>query len=231
MAPPSTPDNFPSQAAFDYLILIEVGPEATKRTFQVFKGVICFYSGYFATSLNSAFREAHNHVVRLPTEDPLLFAYFHHWLYTRTFFDSSLDPAVALDFDTLARLWVFGDAHDIPMLQNEVIDILRRKMDSKTFFSAEVIAYIYDNTVESSTLRHLVKQTLKDWLGWTLWWGPAAELENMDCEDVVDLAGTLKEMDYDPRERFSAIKAVRESLSRYWQKHEEGEKGEMRDGK
>lgn len=150
---------------FDTLIQVNVGSSseegATERTFEVFKGVLCFYSGYFATCLNGRWKEAEDQVGPLPDEEPLIFDLFVNWIHTRLFYDSTLEPHVLMDFAALAKLWVFGDAHDIPMLQNEVVDITLRKIrKSKTVFTRDAIEYIYDKTVEFSMLRTLLCDVL-----------------------------------------------------------------------
>ena len=43
----------PLRDLFDTLIRIEVGTGEDKRTIEVFKGVLCFYSGYFNASLST----------------------------------------------------------------------------------------------------------------------------------------------------------------------------------
>lgn len=147
---------------FDTLIHLEIGTGDSKRTFEALKGVLCFYSGYFNAALNGRFREATDYAVTMPTEDPLIFDLFLHWIHTRRFFESTLEPTVLLDYATLAKLWVFGDAHHVPLLQNVVSDILTEKMfNTATAPEAEVIDYIYNNTAEGSQLREDLLDNLR----------------------------------------------------------------------
>lgn len=99
--------------------------------FHLVKAFLCFYSGYFNSLFHSAFREADEGSVTLPTEDPYIFVLFSHWILTRRFYhstQSALEPYEMLSFATLAKLWVFGDAHEVPLLQNTVIDALAVKI-------------------------------------------------------------------------------------------------------
>ena len=81
-----------NREAFDTIIEVQVGTGDDKRTFEVFKGVLCFYSGYFQAALNGRFAEAHVHIVKLPTEEPLIFELFRYWIHTRRFFEPVLEP-------------------------------------------------------------------------------------------------------------------------------------------
>ncbi|KAK4540191.1 hypothetical protein LTR36_009689 [Oleoguttula mirabilis] len=162
MAPPSTPNSFPSSEMFDDLIIIEVGTGDTKRTFEVFKGVLCFYSAYFSSALNGRFRESTEGVIKLPTEDPLIFDLFHHWLFTRRLFDSTLEPSSLLDYRTIAKLWIFADAHLVPLLQNTIADIFAEKMmTSVTAPDSQTIDFIYENSSQGSLLRYTVVQSIR----------------------------------------------------------------------
>ena len=54
----------------------------------------------------------------------------------------------------IAKLWVFADAHVVPLLQNVASDgILEKIKDTRTFPSLDDLTYIYDNTMDSSPLR------------------------------------------------------------------------------
>ncbi|KAK3686460.1 hypothetical protein LTR37_019779 [Vermiconidia calcicola] len=161
MAPPSKPDSFPSSDKFDTLVSIQIGTGEGQRTFEVFKGVFCFYSGYFTAALDGRFIEGREGVVKLPTEDPVVFELFRHWIHTRCFFESTLAPEILLSFDMIGKLWIFGDAHDIQMLQNVVADILVAKVWDRQFPSAEVVSYILENTAEGSHLRRLLMELAK----------------------------------------------------------------------
>ncbi|KAK3696615.1 hypothetical protein LTR37_017868 [Vermiconidia calcicola] len=158
MAPPSKSDSFPSSDKFDTLVSIQVGTGESQRTFEVFKGVLCSYSGYFTAALDGRFIEGREGVVKLPTEDPVVFELFRHWLHTRCFFESTLAPEILLSFDMIGKLWILGDAYDLRILQNVVADILVAKVLDRQFPSAEVVSYIFENTAEGSHLRRLLME-------------------------------------------------------------------------
>lgn len=103
--------------------------------------------------------EAQEQVIKLPTEDPKIFGYFCKWIHTRCFFESTISPEIILPFQTLANMWVFGDAHEVPMFQNAVADIICQKMANPPgSLELDDLFYVRENTVESSPLRGLVAQ-------------------------------------------------------------------------
>ena len=156
---------------FDTLINIEVGSGDEKRTFEVYKGVLCFYSSYFRAALDGRFIEAQEHRVKLSTEDPKIFKMFRHWIHTRCFFESTIAPSTLLSFRIIADLWIFGDAHEVPMLQSEVANVMLEKVrQSRNFPSIVDLTYICDNTIESSPLRRLLAGVFSATSGRELSW-------------------------------------------------------------
>jgi hypothetical protein len=150
---------------FDILVRITVGPEDSdsRRTFEVFKGVICFYSGYFEAAFKGRFREAKERAVTVPTEDPLIFSLFRHWIHTRRFYDSTLLPSTLMDYMTIAKLWVFADAHDVPLMRTAAVEILKDKMsDEVRIPEPATVEYILLNSAESSELRKAVLGFFKE---------------------------------------------------------------------
>lgn len=153
---------------FNDLVRIEVGTGEAKRTFETWRGVLSFYSGYFDGALNGRFRESAEGLVAIPSENPLIFDLFNHWAITRRFFESTLAPSTLFDYRTLAELWVFGDAHINPLLQNTVADILAEKMiTTATVPDSDTIDYIYENTVPGSRLRYTIRRSIEDLHGFS----------------------------------------------------------------
>lgn len=127
------------------------------RTFEVFQGVLCFYSGYFEAMFSHPWQEGQHQSMQLRTEDPYIVDFFVHGIHTRHFYDSTLEPYLLMDYLTLSRIRIFADAHDIPMLQNEVMDLLQQKLRcTVSFFSTEEIEYIIETTNPNAELRQLV---------------------------------------------------------------------------
>ena len=139
------------------MVRIKVSEGDDQKCFEVHKGVISFYSGYFERALKGSFIEAQKGEVTLPTEDPAVFDLFQYWLYTKRFLpDMTAEEPGELDWNVLCGLWVFGDAHEIPLLQNTVADKLVEKMINTDIVPINEITFIYDDTTEGSQLRALV---------------------------------------------------------------------------
>ena len=148
---------FRARDVSDTLIRIDVGTGSAMRTFSVLGGYLCFYSGYFSAALNGRYIESQDSQVKLSTEDPQIFELFRNWIHTRQFYQSTLAPSQLLPFKMIAKLWVFADAHVVPLLQNVASDIMVEKIkDTRTFPSLDDLTYIYGNTIDTSRLRLLI---------------------------------------------------------------------------
>ncbi|KAF7188868.1 hypothetical protein HII31_09791 [Pseudocercospora fuligena] len=82
MALPSTSDKKPSAADFDSIIRLKVGKD--EQVFEIYKGIMKFYSGYFRSAIenieNGRFKEAEENIITLPEEEPETFKLFKDWL-------------------------------------------------------------------------------------------------------------------------------------------------------
>lgn len=173
---------------FDTLVHIEVGADTDdgheKRTFEIFKGVLTFYSGYFQAALSKSWHEAQTNTVKLTEEDPLVFSLFVSWIHTRRFYESTLAPTLLMNFTLLAKLWVFGDAYDVPLLQNTAMDFMVQKCtQERCFFDAESVRYIWFNTVETSKLRKLLIHGMES-IELSALSGDSSRLEVGDLDDI-----------------------------------------------
>ncbi|KAK4624533.1 hypothetical protein CLAFUW4_06224 [Fulvia fulva] len=159
MAPPSTPDRSPSGSEiFGAVIDVVVGSNNTTRTFTVHQGVLCFYSGYFKTTLSA---EASEGAIKLPNEDPAIFDTFSLWLYTRRFVNPvGEDDVTRLGIKKLTILWLFAEKHQIPLLQNEVLNFIHKKLGAERHSLVTDLQYLYEHTKPDSPLRLYYIQAL-----------------------------------------------------------------------
>ena len=118
--------------------------------------MLCFYSGYFDSACNGSFRESKAKNVSPITEGIEVFRTFIYWMYHRRFYENSTEEVSKTKWETVIRLWVFGDAHAIPMLQNAVIDLLHKKVLADWRVPIAEICLIYDSTPPGSVLRRYV---------------------------------------------------------------------------
>ncbi|KAK3684535.1 hypothetical protein LTR37_020177 [Vermiconidia calcicola] len=166
--PPSTPNQYPPKtprntssyitykSAFDDIVEIRAGENEDAKSFHMHKGVLCFYSGYFARALNGTFAEASKGVVELKTEDKNVFEMFEYWTYGRRFCEPAQSYTGAIVWLDIAKLWIFGDSHHIPLLQNDVIDLMKTVVVNYWVIPTSPTNHIYENTVPTAPLRKFV---------------------------------------------------------------------------
>lgn len=147
-----------SSDLYDTIIRIKVGTDSEAETFEIHKGILCFYSEYFQGSLNGSFVEAKDKVVGLPTESPETFKLFKDWLYTQKIVLGQDDKTRF--FTQLCRLWIFGDAHIVPLLQNAAADMITERSYTWWCNPSYQLHLAYENTVTGSKLRYLLVDTM-----------------------------------------------------------------------
>ncbi|GAB7350785.1 hypothetical protein MBLNU459_g1327t1 [Dothideomycetes sp. NU459] len=152
MSAPSTADKHPCSKHFDDVIRIVVGSQVV---FYIHRGVLSFYSDHFNKVLNESLKGAMRKTLALEDEDETIFAIFRGWLYARELRDANDNVGRHLAWTTLTRLWVFGDKHLVPLLQNNVTDTIITKVVAEQRFDCRELPYIYANTVPGAKLRTL----------------------------------------------------------------------------
>ena len=121
--------------------------------------MLCLYSDFFRAAFKGSFKEAIERKIELPDVDVDTFEAFQVWLYSQSVRnvegsqDSIFQSAKLPSFWVLARLWVFGDRHQIPLLQNCAIDALIQKNRDENRFALIVVQTAYENTLHGSPLR------------------------------------------------------------------------------
>ncbi|THW56372.1 hypothetical protein D6D20_08756 [Aureobasidium pullulans] len=146
----SKPDKWPSIEHYNGIVTVVVGSK--KKSYSLHKGLLCFYSDYFRAAFNGSFKEATDGKIELMEVEPEVFDIFQVWLYSRRL-QTSEDSFPS--YTTLAQLWVFGDKHQIPLLQNEVMDGIFAK-EAKLVFHTKLVNLAYEQTPVGSPLRKAV---------------------------------------------------------------------------
>lgn len=129
-------------------------PESEKKTFEVYRGVLVFYSDYFRASLEGGFREAVEKHIELNSDDVDVstFNLFKCWLYTRKIQKDGLGET-GLGSLSICKLWIFADAYLTPLLKNHCINLLCQQFAEQDWLTVETIDFVYSHTMESSSLR------------------------------------------------------------------------------
>lgn len=138
--------------AYDEIVTIIAGNKPA-RIYKIHKGVLTFYSGYFAKALNGSFAEAAKMEVKLPDSESRVFDAVQNWLYSHQLHPANETDVKEMDFASIAKIWVFGDAHDMPALQNAAVDLFHRAVLEQWIVPTGCLTWIYTNTVPSARLR------------------------------------------------------------------------------
>ncbi|TIA13725.1 hypothetical protein D6C80_06131 [Aureobasidium pullulans] len=156
----STPNRLPSsKKLYKETVKILVGPG--KEAYSVHKELLCFYSDFFRAAFNGSFKEAIESRIELPDAEVSIFEAFQTWLYARTLLNAE-DPMDKPDrpfyhsHPILAKLWIFGDKYQIPLLQNNVIDIMHAKVEKDNNTPVKAIKLVYENALPGSSLREAI---------------------------------------------------------------------------
>jgi hypothetical protein len=127
---------------------------ASKTRYTLHKGLLCFYSDFFRAAFNGSFKEAIEFKLDLPDTEIDVFEAFQFRLYSQTFPKNEVTPTDAYpEFPLLARIWVFSDKYQIPLLQNNAIDTILAKVEEDDDIPVQEINLVYRNTLPNSPLR------------------------------------------------------------------------------
>lgn len=131
---------------------VVAGPEdAPTKTYYMHKGVLSFYSAYFATALSGTFIEAKQSEIRMKDVDVTIFDMFQYWLYSQRLPPKDTEGRQSLT--SIMGLWIFADANEIPALQNAAIDWLHQEMFTQWRVPITHLSHLYEATMPGSLLR------------------------------------------------------------------------------
>ncbi|THW60564.1 hypothetical protein D6D20_05711 [Aureobasidium pullulans] len=141
-------------ACFGGVVTIEVGAE--KKAFVIHKDLLSYYSDYFRAVFNGSFKESVVRKLCLVHEDVDVFDIFNAFVYTNQLRDKN--GVIGKDLSTfmLVRLWLFGEQHLVPALQNAAADALMERMAEYDKSPFSIMTHIYALTIDGSPLRRLV---------------------------------------------------------------------------
>jgi hypothetical protein len=107
---------------------------------------------------------------------------FVYWLYTRRI----PSPGIGPHYDplTLCQLWVFGEARQIPLLQDDTIDLFVRTAAETKSVPTSHVNWIYARTLPDSPLRRV----FIDLASKTVGRGVLEKAKTWPKEALVDLA-------------------------------------------
>jgi hypothetical protein len=144
---------------------IEVGHEnGVKKTFYVYRGLLCFHSTYFNKLLNGSFKEGGSDNIRLKDVSIDTFQAFFCWLNTGKLHPPS--ATISLDWQEIMEVYVFGDANMIPRLKNAAIDLYVTKIYQDHILYSSGLDYLYSHTTSGDALRKLAVDSAVEKPSW-----------------------------------------------------------------
>lgn len=208
-----------SSAYTSKIVAIEVGTDEHKRTFNAHHGLLTFYSGYFKSALDGGFAEAQSGVIKLETEDSAVFEPFITWLYTHKagLGEPTLKNATPY-YMSIVKLWIFADRREIPLLMNEMVDLLQQIVVSVWSLPQCTLQEVYESTTDNSALRRMLVH-LYQCIGASLKAG-ISNLETYPKDFLLDLVESLSVPD--SRKRLGKTEYEKVNMCGLFHVHEEG---------
>jgi len=139
---------------YNSIVFFLVGPKRVK--FGVHKGVLIRKSAFFRAALTGTFKEATEGTVVLQDDSPKVFEVFVSWLYTRKLENTVDEIPTPCSSNRLAKLYIFADRYDVPILRNDAIDALIKNRRENLQIPTSSFRMVYDATPPKDPLRRLL---------------------------------------------------------------------------
>lgn len=141
-------------------MIVVLTEDRSEVTYTAQRTLLANSSPWFAKALDVRFREGRNCTLHLPEESSEVVEHFLYWLFNGTLaLSDNVDSAqvdVVHHAQLLAtRLWIFGDKHFLPRLQNQAMKLLHRLLQL-AFPTISMIAEAYNNSPPESGLRKIM---------------------------------------------------------------------------
>ena len=144
------------------MITLEVGNEKAK--FLVHKIALCAASDVFEAACKPEWLKESN-IIELPVDDPDAIHALINWIYSDEIwfpeeprgctFEDPLNNALASPFGFFATLYILAEKYQIAQLRNDAVDAII-EYNKYTDLPISLVSYVYANTTEDSTIRHLL---------------------------------------------------------------------------
>ncbi|EXJ80226.1 hypothetical protein A1O1_08368 [Capronia coronata CBS 617.96] len=137
------------------MVRVIVGQE--EQTWMLHRDLLTAVSDFAKAALSNPFEESQEQTIRLPEENPAIFAIFVSYLYTDSLYGSVLgDGKLFVDtLDADLALYMLADRLQDLVLCKHLVERLAFSYDR---FTAEQIQYVLDNTAPSDPLRYACLQ-------------------------------------------------------------------------
>jgi hypothetical protein len=123
-------------------------------SFPFFKDFVCWDSRWF----RAYFGAPNVNSIRIKEVAPAVLGIYQRWLYTKHISTGNSKKHLP-SFIDLADLWLFADGIMAHRLQNRTINLLEKRLVSKTAPTIECLMMIYEGTSHGSLLRKFIADT------------------------------------------------------------------------
>jgi hypothetical protein len=142
------------------MVTIKVGTDTSQKSFQMYRGLLCFHSVYFKNLFGGGFKEARSNTHMMPETAVDIFELFYTWVCNGMIGESDGTCDGGIDHGIIIRLYAFADYHMVEELKNRTVELylIRTIQIWKCWFSGT--QDLYNRTVEGCSLRRLHVDTL-----------------------------------------------------------------------
>ncbi|KAK4547893.1 hypothetical protein LTR36_010612 [Oleoguttula mirabilis] len=164
-------------------LTIIVGTGADSKSFYVHEDLLQAHSDFFAAALHKGWKEAEDRIVRLPTERPVHFGLFAHFVYFGKIYSAQMKPEgegreargtrATAELDMLHACWLMGDRLMAVAFKDAVVDTFIQTCTDDRRTPTSMHEAVYAGTAGPNGLRSL----LVDYAVWKWKKGAIAERE------------------------------------------------------
>lgn len=137
---------------------IVVGQDESAQTY-INEDQAAKFSNVIAAAVKGGFKEAQEHTITFPEEDPAMFKIFAGFIYSgsiHSFKPDDLTDNMDHERRRLASLWILGEKLQAPEFKDAVVDSLVERIKSTGKVPRDMHQEIYPNSMGSPGMRRLV---------------------------------------------------------------------------
>lgn len=137
-----------------------VGSDEESRNFWLPEGLAKSHSAFLAAALHKGWKEAEEHIVRLPTDTVETFRVFHRFVYTgKIFSEDEILPDLERDdteWELLARCWVLGEKLQAGDFKDAIADAVVEKHMAERRAPLIIHRIVYAGSASANPFRSLM---------------------------------------------------------------------------
>ena len=150
---------------------MRVGPEGSQQDFLLHEGIICKRSEFFRRAMNGNWSEKKARLVKLPEDDPKIFALYVNLVYMGELSrPSDLTKTTSNEFQAhilaTVKFYVLAEKLQDKQAKNTALQTIHADMkwqpSAEKLPNAEIVEFMYKNTLKGSPGRRLMVHIWND---------------------------------------------------------------------